>query len=445
MKTSDKQLMEQLLKMALKGGADNADVIFARGEGQSAECRLGKTESIERSDGSDIGLTIYIGNRTSSVSSSRIDIGSFEKMVERSVAMAKLAPNNPFAGLATSNQIANEWDEINMLDPYEPSPTELIDRAKETEDSARSISGVTNSDGAEASWGKTHIAMIASNGFYGELQRSSHSLSVSVIAGSGSNMETDYDYTATAYAEDMRSPEEVGVRAGKRAISRLNSKQSKTGSFPVVYDQRVSKSIAGHIASTVNGSSVARGTSMFQNDLNKKVLNSSINIVDDPKLIKGHGSIPFDGEGLLTFRRNIFKDGVLNGWLLDLASSRQLELPPTGNSRRGVGGPSSPGTSNFMILSGNETPESIRKDIKEGLLITQLIGSSVNMITGDYSRGASGFWIQNGEITYPVSEITVAGNLKKMFMELTPANDLDFSSSVIAPSLRIEEMMIAGN
>ena len=236
MKTSDKQLMEQLLKMALKGGADNADVIFARGEGQSAECRLGKTESIERSDGSDIGLTIYIGNRTSSVSSSRIDIGSFEKMVERSVAMAKLAPNNPFVGLASSSQIANEWDEVNMLDPYEPSPTELIDRAKETEDSARSISGVTNSDGAEASWGKTHIAMIASNGFYGELQRSSHSLSVSVIAGSGSNMETDYDYTATAYAEDMRSPEEVGVRAGKRAISRLNSKQSKTGTFPVVYD-----------------------------------------------------------------------------------------------------------------------------------------------------------------------------------------------------------------
>ncbi len=445
METKEKNLIENLLSLALKAGADDAEVIIAKGQGQSAACRLGSIEAVERSEASDVGLTVYVGRKSASVSSSKTDKGSLKKMVERSISMANLAPENPFSGIASSDQIAKNWDEINMLDPYTPSPEKLIELAKETEHFARSVKGVTNSEGSEASWGKTDIGMISSNGFFGHLERSSHSLSVSVIAGKGSEMETDYDYTATAFSEDMRTPKEVGIRAGERAVSRLNSVKGKTGNYPIIFDSRVSRSIAGHLAQSINGSSVARGLSMFQDKMNLKILNSSINVIDNPNLFRGHGSVPFDGEGLVTKKRNLIKKGVLNGWLLDLASARQLNLDPTGNARRGIGGPASPGTSNFIIEPGHLTPKQLRKEIKEGLLITEFIGSSVNMITGDYSRGVSGFWIENGEITYPISEITIASNLKEMFLTMTAGNDLETSHSIIAPSLRIESMTVAGN
>ena len=445
METTEKNLIENLLSLALKSGADEAEVIVAKGQGQSAECRLGKIEAVERSEASDVGLTVYIGRKSASVSSTKMDNDSIQKMVSRSVAMAKLAPENPYTGIASRDQIAKEWNEINMLDQYIPSPEKLIELAKETEHFARSIKGITNSEGSEASWGKTDIGMISSNGFFGHLERSSHSLSVSVIAGEDAEMETDYDYSATAFAEDMRSPKEVGIRAGERAVSRLNSVKGKTGNYPIIFDSRVSRSIAGHIAQSINGSSVARGLSMFQDKMNEKILSSSINVVDNPNLFRGHGSVPFDGEGLATKKRNLITNGVLNGWLLDLASSRQLNLEPTGNARRGIGGPASPGSSNFIIEPGNLTPEELRKEIKEGLLITEFIGSAVNMITGDYSRGVSGFWIDNGEITYPISEITIASNLKEMFLKMTAGNDLETSHSIIAPSLRIESMTVAGN
>ena len=445
MKTKDKLLMEQLLKMALEEGADHAEVIMAQGQGQSAECRLGKTEAIERSDTSDIGLTVYLGKQTANVASNRTDPDSFGKMVDRVIAMAKLTPEDPYIGIATPDQVAKNWAKVNMLDSIIPTPDQLIDLALETEESAMSVKGVTNSEGAESAWGTTDISMISTNGFYGNLQRSSYSISVSVIAGSGSGMETDFDYSATSFAEDLKSPKEIGINAGKRAVSRLNSKQAQTGNFPIIFDSRVSRSIANHIASSINGSSVARGTSMFQDQMNSKILNSSISVVDDPKFYRGHGSVPFDSEGLPTVKREIISNGILNGWLLDLSSAKQLELKPTGNAKRRIGGPASPGTSNFMILSGKETPESIRSDIKSGLLITQLIGSSVNLISGNYSRGASGFWIENGELTNSVSEITVAGNLKDMFLNLTAANDLDKSHSIMSPTLRVESMMVAGN
>ena len=445
MTENEKSLMEKLIKISTNAGAENAEVIMAKGQGQSAECRLGKIEAIESSDALDIGLTVYIGKKTASVSSSRTDNDSLLKMVDRVISMVKLTPENPFCGIASKDQVAKNWSKINMLDPYRPTPKKLIDLALETEESARSVKGITNSEGAGAAWGKTDISMMSTNGFFGHLERSSHSISVSVIAGEGSEMETDYDYTAKAFAEDMRSPKEVGLRAAKRALSRLNSSQGTTGNFPVIFDPRVSKSIAGHISSSINGASVARGTSMFLEKMNEKILNTSIDVVDDPKLYRGHGSVPFDGEGLPTIKRNVIEKGILKGWLLDLASSRQLDLKPTGNARRGIGGPASPGTSNFMISPSKISPKELRNDIKSGLYVTELIGSSVNLITGDYSRGASGFWIIDGEITDPVSEITIAGNLKEMFLNLSAANDLDTTHSMMAPSLRVENMMIAGN
>ena len=446
MNTKDLDLMNNVLKYSKELGADDAEVLLAKGESKSVEFRLGKVEALESSsNGYELGLTLYLGKRTANVSSSNKSNDELKKMTERCFEMAKVSPENIYAGIASSDKIAKEFKKIDLLDTYVPSTQKLLEMSQETEDSARSVNGISNSDGASASWGKTNFAMLSSNGFYGNFSGSIFSLSVSVVAGSAPNMETDYDFSSKVFFEDLQKPNIVGLTAAERAVKRLKSKKCKTGKFPVIFDKRVSKSIASHIASAINGSAVANGTSLFKDKMGEQVLNSSINVIDDPNLHRGLGSSPFDGEGLAKNKLNMIENGILKNWLLDLSSSRQLEVESNANAIRGIGSNAYPGPSNFMILPSKRKFKTLFEDIKEGLLITELIGSSVNMITGDYSRGASGFWIDNGEITYPISEVTIAGNLNEMFLNMIVSDDIDLSSRISSPSIRIDNMTIAGN
>jgi PmbA protein len=320
----------------------------------------------------------------------------------------------------------------------------LIERAKAAEAAARAVSGVTNSEGAEASWGQTEVALVASNGFAGSYALSRHGVSVAVVAGSGQGMERDYDFATAVHGADLEASDAVGRRAGERAVKRLDPRKVATMQAPVVYDPRVAPGIIGHLAGAINGTGIARGTSFLKDSLGKAIFNHSITIVDEPHRPRGLRSRPFDAEGLPTRRLALVEGGVLQSWILDLASARQLGLASTGHAARGTSSPPSPSTSNFYLEPGAVTPAELIDDIAAGLYVTELMGFGVNGITGDYSRGAAGFWIENGAIAYPVSEITVAGNLKTMFRELKPANDLVFRSGTDAPTLRIDGMTIAG-
>jgi PmbA protein len=332
-----------------------------------------------------------------------------------------------------------------MNDKRRPTAKALIELATEAEDAARSVKGVTNSEGAEASWGRSSVMLAASNGFAGGYKRSGYSLSCAVLAGSGTGMERDYEWSSAVHLEDLMAAAKVGRNAGKFAVRRLNPKKAKSARLPVVYDRRVSASLIGHLAGAINGRSVARGTSFLKDKMGAKIFADGIRIVDTPHKQRGLGSRPFDAEGLPCKRMAVIDDGVLTTWLLDLAAARQLNLAPTGHASRGTSGPPGPTVSNFHLEKGKPSVDALIGDIKSGLFITDMIGSGVNGVTGDYSRGASGFWIENGELAWPVSGITVAGNLKDMFLALTPANDLQFKSSVNAPTVRIEGMTVASS
>jgi len=312
------------------------------------------------------------------------------------------------------------------------------------ESAARAVKGVTNSEGAEASWSRSQVALVTSNGFAGSYARSGFGLSASVLAGHDTGMERDYEWTSAVYQRDLMAAQKVGRRAGERAVRRLNPKGAKSAKVPVLYDPRVSGSLLGHLTGAINGRAIARGTSFLKDKLGKRVFAPGINLNHDPHRKRGQRSKPFDGEGLATRRHDIIKDGVLTTWLLDLASAWQLKMKPTGHAARGTSGPPSPSSSNVYMAPGKQTPKALMADIKSGLYITELIGFGVNGVTGDYSRGASGFWIENGKLSWPVSGITVAGNLKDMFAHLTPANDLEFKTGTDAPTVRLDNMTVAG-
>jgi len=334
---------------------------------------------------------------------------------------------------------------LDSCDPDEPLPATLIDRARRAEDTARAISGVTNSEGAEASWGQSRVSMAASNGFCNSYPVSSSQISVSVLAGDSSQgMERDYDYHAAVYATDLRSPEDIGHSAGQRVVRRLGARKMPTGRLPVIFDPRVSSGLIGHLAGAINGSAIARGTSFLKDQLGQRIFQPDINIVDDPHRRRGLRSKPCDGEGLANCRRVIVENGVLTSWILDLRSARQLGMTSTAHASRGTGGPPSPSVTNFFLQPGAVTVSELIGDIRAGFYVTELIGMGVNGVTGDYSRGAAGFWIENGEIVYPVHEMTIAGTLQEMFLHLSAANDLTFRSGVDAPTLRIDGMTIAG-
>ena len=438
--------LSDLIAGARAAGADAADAVHVTGTSFSVAQRKGELEKLERSEGADIGLRVFVGKRTAIVSSSDLSAGARDALVTRAVAMAKAAPEDPYAGLADPDRLARNVDAraLQQDDPGEPDPALLTQWAKEAEDAALAQPGITNSEGAEASWGRTHISLVASNGFAQKYARSGYALHACVLAGEGTGMERDYEYTTAVYQEDLMTPQEVGQSAAARAVKRLNPRKIDSGSVPVVYDPRVSGSIVGHLTSAVNGSGIARGTSFLKDKMGKKIFADGIRIVDDPHRVRGLGSRPFDGEGVAARPMDLVADGILRTWILDLRTSRQLGLQTTGHAARGTSGQPSPSASNVHLAPGTLSREALLKQMGRGLYVTEMIGMGVNGVTGDYSRGATGFWIENGEPAYPVSEITIAGNLKDMFLNLTPASDLEFKYATNAPTLLIEGMVVAG-
>jgi PmbA protein len=441
----DPNLLGDLMKWAKAAGADSADALYVHGESISVAQRLGAREKLESSEGRDLGLRVFIGKRQAFVSSTDFSPKSLKVLAERAVDMARAVPEDPVCGIAPEELLATSWPDLDMNDEHQPTAKMLIELATETEDAARAITGVTNSEGAEASWGRSSVMLAASNGFTGGYKRSGYSLSCAVLAGEGTGMERDYEWSSAVHLEDLMAAAEVGRNAGTFAVRRLHPKKATSAKLPVIYDRRVSGGLIGHLAGAINGRSVARGTSFLKDRMGTKVFADGIRIVDTPHKQRGLGSRPFDAEGLSCKQMAVIDDGVLTTWLLDLAAARQLNLTPTGHASRGTSGPPGPTTSNFNLDTGKQSVDELMGDIKSGLFITDMIGSGVNGVTGDYSRGASGFWIENGKLTFPVSGITVAGNLKDMFLALTPANDLQFKSSINAPTVRIEGMTIASS
>lgn len=436
--------LTDLLAKAKKAGADAADAVLVEGWSISHARRLGKLEKLERSEGQDLGLRVFIGKRQAIVSTSDRSPQTVGPLIERVIAMAKAAPEDPFCGLADPADVAREIPDLDLVDPVEPAAEILVERARAAEDTALAVKGITNSEGAEAGWSRSTVALAATNGFAASYGRSSHSVSVAVIAGEGTAMERDYDWSSVIHADDLEAPETIGKRAAERALKRLNPRKVETCKCPVIYDPRVSNGIVRHLAGAINGASIARGTSFLKSKLGQQVFPSSVIIVDDPFRRRGLNSKPVDGEGLAPARRNIVDRGVLTTWILDLRSARQLGLRSTGHASRGTSSPPGPSPTNLWLEPGTVTPGAMIKDIASGLYITEMIGMGVNGVTGDYSRGATGFWIDKGELTYPVSEITVAGNLVEMFKNLTAANDLTFRYGTDAPTLRIDGMTLAG-
>jgi PmbA protein len=434
----DADLLADLMKWSKAAGAESAEAFYFNGESISVAQRLGKREKLEGSEGRDLRLRVFIGKKAASVSSTDHSTKALRTLVERAVSMARAVPEDPFTGIAPAELLATSWPDLDLDDKRRPpSAKALLALAAEAEDAARSVKGVTNSEGAEASWSRSTMMLVTSNGFSGGYRRGGYSLSCAVLAGEGTGMERDYEWSSAVHFDDLMAAAKVGRNAGKFAVERLNPRKAGNARVPVVYDRRLSGGMLGHLAGAINGRGVARGTSFLKDRMGQQIFAKGIRIIDNPHRKRGLGSRPFDGEGLPTVRRAVIDDGVLTTWLLDLASARQLNLKPTGH---GSGGPS-----NFYLEKGKLSPDELIADIKSGLYITDLIGSGVNGVTGDYSRGASGFWIENGKKAWPVSGITVAGNLKDMFLNLTPANDLQFKSSTNAPTVRIEGMTIAGS
>lgn len=438
-------LLSDLVARAAKAGADSADAVLIDSVSVSLGWRLGMLERLERSESGDVGLRVLIGKRQAMVSSSDRSAAALDELVERAVAMARTVPEDPYAGLADPSQLARDFPDLDSCDPVEPSAETLVDMARRAEDAARAVDGITNSEGADAGWGRSAIAFVASNGFAHSYAVTSGSLSVAVLAGAAdTGMERDYDYTSAVYMEDLRAPEDVGHEAARRTVRRLGARKVKTCQVPVIFDPRVARGLLGSLAGAINGASVARGTSFLRDFLGKPVFRPGITVMDDPHRRRGLRSRPCDGEGVATRPMAVIEDGMLTTWLLDCRSARQLGMESTGHASRGTASPPSPSASNFYLEPGPVTAAEMIGDVTNGFYVTELFGQGVNMVSGDYSRGAAGFWIENGEVVYPVSEITVAGNLKDMFRELTPANDLVLRHGIDSPTLRIDGLTIAG-
>ncbi len=441
----DATLLDDLITRARKQGADAADALIVHSVGISHAQRLGKIEKLEREESQDLGLRVLIGKKQAMVSSTDFDAGTLDELVDRAISMARTVPDDPYCGLAEPEQLATTIPDLDIADLAEPSADTLVERARACEDTARAVTGITNSEGAEAGWSLSRIRLAASNGFTGGYDLSQHAISTEVIAGEGTGMEGDYDYSISVHGEDLDSSEEVGRRAGDRAVRRLNPRRPATGQVPIIFDPRVAGSLVRHCIGAISGTAIARGTSFLKDHLDKAVFKSNITIVDDPHRRRGLRSKPFDGEGLANSKRSLIDKGVLTTWLLDLASARQLGLQSTGHAARGTSGPPGPSATNLYLEPGTLSPEELMSDITSGLYLTDLLGMGVNQITGDYSRGAAGYWIENGKPAYPVSELTIAGNLKDMFMQLTPASDLVFRFGTDAPTLRVDGMTVASS
>lgn len=448
MTQSPEELCQALLTAARVAGADSADAIAIESGSVEIDIRAGALEKAERAESTDLGLRIFVGQRSAVVSASDTRAETLAAMAERAVFMAREAPEDPHTGLANPDQLAADWDlaALELADPAsEPDPQALQADALAAEAAALAIEGVTQVQAAGAGYGRSRVHLAASNGFSGGYERTSRSTSCVAIAGTGTGMERDYDGDSRTFQSDLRSPEEIGRRAGERAIERLGARKPVTGTYPVLFDERIAASLIGHLLAAANGAAVARGSSWLKDDLGQQVLPEGLSVIEDPFRPRIAGSRPFDAEGLPTARRAIVENGTLTGWTLDLASARKLGMTPTGNAARGVSSGPSPVNWNLALTQGNASRDDLIRDMGTGLLVTSMIGSTINPNTGDYSRGAAGFWIEAGEIAYPVNECTIAGNLRDMLMRIIPANDARTYLSRVVPSLLIEGMTLAGN
>ncbi|MDA0662074.1 MAG: TldD/PmbA family protein [Proteobacteria bacterium] len=440
-----RSMLDGLLSRARAKGADAADALIVDSTSLSHAERLGKTEQLERSEARDLGVRVFFGKRQAVASTNDWDTAMLDELVERAIAMAKAVPEDPYCGIADPDQLFKGTpQDLDTFDPTEPTPEDLIARAQAAEAAARAVPGVTNSEGAEASWSSNSVMLASSNGFSGHYAISRHGVGVSVIAGEGTAMERDYEFTSTVHCSDLDDPADVGRAAGERAVKRLHPRKGPTVKVPVVCDPRVSHGLIGHLASAINGAAIARGTSFLKDSMGKAIFAKGITVTDDPHRRRGLRSKPFDAEGLPNAAMNLIDGGILTSWILDLRAARQLGLESTGRAARGVSGPPSPSTTNLYMAAGTMTPAELMADIDSGFYVTELMGFGIDGLTGDYSRGAAGYWIEKGEIAYPVSEMTIAGNLKDMFLNLTPASDLVFRYGSNAPTVRVEGMTVAG-
>ena len=433
-----------LVELARKAGADAADAIYAGDASTGIQVRLGELEDVVRSEGEEIGLRFFVGQRSATVSSSDLSDEAMAALVERASAMAREAPEDPYSGLAPEDRLLRGAGvDVDGDDGADPAPAELKRLALAIEDEARSVEGVTNSEGASVSSGRGILALATSHGFCRGHASSGYSGMTSVIAGTGGGMQRDYAYHSVRHFSDLEAPESIGRRAGERAVARLDPGKLASGRMTVIFDPRAGGSLLGHLTGAITGPAITRKTSFLIGREGESLFAPGITVRDDPHRRRGLASKPFDGEGLETRPLDIVADGILAGWLLDSASARQLGLEPTGHATRSAGAPGA-GTTNVHMEPGPLSPAELYADVAHGLYVTELIGQGVNPVTGDYSRGASGFIIENGEITAAVAEITIAGNLLDMFRELTPANDLEHRRAVNVPTLRVEGMMVAG-
>jgi PmbA protein len=439
-------LTAAMLEAARAAGAEAADALVVEGVSQSIDIRQGRLEQAERAEGIELGLRVLMGGRQACVSVSDASPATLAAMAERAVAMAREAPEDPFAGLAASSDLATGWDlaALELVDAGDdPSAAELEHLAREAEGAAMAVPGVVQVEaGAGHSLRRVHLA--ATNGFSGGYARSSRSVSAVAFVGEGTGMERDWAGESRIFAADMPEPDGIGRLAAERALSRLGARKPATGSYPVLYDERVASSLIGHLLMAVSGAAIARGSSWLREALGKQVLPVGLSVIDDPLRPRAGSSRPFDAEGLAARRRAIVDDGVLTGWTLDLATGRKLGMPSTASAARGPSAPPSPATSNIDLTQGSANRADLIAGMGTGLLVTSLIGSSVNPTTGDYSRGASGFWVENGQITYPVNECTIAGNLRDILLRIVPANDARMHLSTRVPSLLVEGMTLAG-
>ncbi len=437
--------IEQLVASATRAGADAAEAIMVSGVSLGIQVRHGRSEELERSEHNDVGLRVFVGKRSAIVSATSIDPAGFPRLIDQALAMARVVPEDRFAGLCERAAPGrHEADRLDLVDATEPDITLLTDRARVAEAAALSVAGVTNSQGGSAGYGRTDILLATSAGFSGRYARTSHSIAATVLAGSGTGMQRDYDYHATVHFGDLDDPATIGTSAGERAVLRLNPTKPRTGRMPVMFDPRVSNSLLGHLAGAINGAAVARGTSFLKARMGTHILPSGITVTDDPTRPRAGRSKPFDGEGVPTAPLVLVEDGILRSWVLDGRSGRQLGLPSTGNGSRGPSSPPSPSTSNLYLSGGTATPVALMSDIKEGVYLNEMMGNAINGLTGDYSRGAAGFMIRDGALAEPIAEFTVAGNLVEMLASLQAANDLVFRRGTDAPTIRIDTLTIAG-
>lgn len=440
-------LTEALLDAAKKAGAGAADAIAVDGRAVSIDVREGRLEQAERAEGVEIGLRVLLGQRQACVSASDISARTIAEMAERAVTMARLAPEDPYIGLADPAQLAQGWDiaALELSDPAaEPAASDLEHDARAAEAAALAVEGVSQVQSASASYSARRLHFAATNGFSGGYARTSRSVSAVAISGEGLSMERDWAAESRTFQSDLPAADSVGRQAGERAVERANPRRPKTGAFPVLFDERISGSLIGHLLAAINGTAIARGASWLRDAMGTQVLPAGISLIEDPLRPRISGSRPFDAEGLATARRAIVADGVLQGWTLDLATARKLGLESTASASRGTASPPSPSVGNVALTQGNLGRDGLIAEMGTGLLVTSFIGATINPTTGDYSRGASGFWVENGEILYPVNECTIAGNLNEMLRRITPANDARAHLSHVMPSLLVEGLTLAG-